>query len=488
MSGVTSPASAARQEIASFEGRLIGPEDADYDEARKVYNAMIDKRPALIARCAGPDDVAKTVAFARDHDLLVAVRGGGHNGAGLGTCDDGVVIDLSPLKEVEVDPEGRTVRAGGGCVWGEVDRATNEHGLATPSGIISTTGVGGLTLGGGLGHLTRKCGLTIDNLLEVDVVLADGRFVTASADKNEDLFWAVRGGGVTSASLPRSCSGYTVQYHHRRADALVAGAGAGGHALVPRLHRQRSGRPQRLLRFSDRAPRPAFPRSAAQQEDVRSGLVLHRTGREGRGGVRSRLGGREARAARRRRHAISRAAKRLRRALSAGSPVVLEGRLYHRALGRGHRATQEACGGSHVAVHRAPLPDRRGCAPPRKERDAVELSRGQLGNGHRRRRSQPGQQRDHNGVGAGVLGSFTPALGRWSIHQHDDGGGAGSCESILPRQLRTAGGCQARVRPDEPLPRQPKHQAVTKGATQRFPEGGNPSGGQPVSFLFLPRR
>src|SRR5215210_1089844 len=195
MSGVTSPASAARQEIASFEGRLIGPEDADYDEARKVYNAMIDKRPALIARCAGPDDVAKTVAFARDHDLIVAIRGGGHNGAGLGTCDDGVVIDLSLLRDVDVDPQARTVRVGGGCTWGEVDRATGEHGLATPSGIISTTGVGGLTLGGGLGHLARKYGLTIDNLLEAELVLANGERVMASADDNPDLYWAIRGGG-----------------------------------------------------------------------------------------------------------------------------------------------------------------------------------------------------------------------------------------------------------------------------------------------------
>jgi FAD/FMN-containing dehydrogenase len=195
MSNAASPASAARQEVASFEGSLIGPEDAGYDEARKVYNAMIDKRPALIARCAGPDDVAKTVSFARDHDLLLAVRGGGHNGAGLGTCDDGVVIDLSPLNDVEVDPQARTVRVGGGSTWGEVDRATNEHGLATPSGIISTTGVGGLTLGGGLGHLTRKCGLAIDNLLEAELVLASGERARASEDENPDLYWAIRGGG-----------------------------------------------------------------------------------------------------------------------------------------------------------------------------------------------------------------------------------------------------------------------------------------------------
>jgi FAD/FMN-containing dehydrogenase len=195
MSTGTTPASTAREELGRFGGALIGPEDAEYGEARNVFNAMIDRRPALIARCANADDVAAAVGFAREHDLLLAVRGGAHNGAGLGTCDDGVVIDLSLLRDVEVDPEARTVRVGGGCTWGEVDRATNEHGLATPSGIIATTGVGGLTLGGGLGHLTRKCGLAIDNLLEAEVVLAGGERVRASADENPDLFWAIRGGG-----------------------------------------------------------------------------------------------------------------------------------------------------------------------------------------------------------------------------------------------------------------------------------------------------
>jgi hypothetical protein len=195
VSTVTTPAQAAQRELSGFQGRLIGPGDADYDDARKVYNAMIDKQPALIARCAGPDDIASVVAFAREHDLLLAVRGGGHNGAGLGTCDGGVVIDLSLLKDVEVDPQARTVRVGGGCTWAEVDTATNKHGLATPSGIIGTTGVGGLTLGGGIGHLTRKCGLTIDNLLEADLVLASGERVRASADEHPDLYWAIRGGG-----------------------------------------------------------------------------------------------------------------------------------------------------------------------------------------------------------------------------------------------------------------------------------------------------
>ena len=195
MSTATTPSNAARQELTDFDGTLIGPEDAGYEEARKLFNAMIDKRPALIARCAGPDDVARAVTFARDHDLLLAVRGGAHNGAGLGSCDDGLVIDLSLLRDIQVDPQARTVRVGGGCTWGEVDAATNEHGLATPSGIISTTGVGGLTLGGGLGHLTRTFGLAIDNLLEAEVVLANGERVVASADENPDLFWAIRGGG-----------------------------------------------------------------------------------------------------------------------------------------------------------------------------------------------------------------------------------------------------------------------------------------------------
>jgi FAD/FMN-containing dehydrogenase len=180
---------------SDFEGDLIAPSDGRYDEARKVYNAMIDRRPGLIARCTDEADVARAVDFARREGVLVSIRGGGHNAGGLGVCDDGLVIDLSALRQVEVDPKQKTVRVQGGATWGEVDRATHEHGLAVPSGIISTTGVGGLTLGGGLGHLSRRFGLSIDNLLAADMVLADGSSVTASEDQNEDLFWAIRGGG-----------------------------------------------------------------------------------------------------------------------------------------------------------------------------------------------------------------------------------------------------------------------------------------------------
>jgi hypothetical protein len=195
MSTIESAAVAAHQELVGFNGRLVGPEDAGYDEARKVYNAMIDRRPAVIARVTSAAEVGEVLRFARNRDLPVAIRGGGHNGAGLGTVDDGVVIDLSPMNGIRVDPQSRWVRVGGGAVWGEVDRATGEHGLATPSGIISTTGVGGLTLGGGLGHLTRKFGLAIDNLIEAEVVLASGRRVWANAESHPDLFWALRGGG-----------------------------------------------------------------------------------------------------------------------------------------------------------------------------------------------------------------------------------------------------------------------------------------------------
>ena len=180
---------------ATLRGRIVQPEDPDYDPARRVYNAMIDRYPSVIVQCRDVADVMRCVDFAREQSLLLAVRGGGHNGGGLGTCDQGLVIDLRNLKGIRVDATARTVRVEGGCTWGEVDHATHAFGLAVPCGIISTTGVGGLTLGGGLGHLTRKYGLTIDSLLEADVVLADGSLVTASAESHPDLYWALRGGG-----------------------------------------------------------------------------------------------------------------------------------------------------------------------------------------------------------------------------------------------------------------------------------------------------
>src|SRR3954451_3461948 len=180
---------------AALRGTLTTPADPDYDERRALYNAMIDKRPALIARCTDAADVMAAVGHARREKLPLAIRGGGHNGGGLGSVDDGLVIDLSGMRGVIVDPGSRVARVLGGSLIGDVDHATHPFGLALPSGIISTTGVGGITLGGGLGHLTRGGGLTIDNLIAADVVLADGRLVRTSASEHPDLFWALRGGG-----------------------------------------------------------------------------------------------------------------------------------------------------------------------------------------------------------------------------------------------------------------------------------------------------
>jgi FAD/FMN-containing dehydrogenase len=180
---------------AHLSGQLLSPGDDGYEEARRVWNGMYDRRPALISRCARTADVVAAIGFAREQGLTVAVRGGAHSAQGYGTCDGGLVIDLSPMKQIEVDPQAQTVRAQAGLTWGEFDAATQEHGLAITGGRFSTTGVAGLTLGSGSGWLERKCGLTADNLLEAELVTADGRVLTVSADENAELFWGLRGGG-----------------------------------------------------------------------------------------------------------------------------------------------------------------------------------------------------------------------------------------------------------------------------------------------------
>ncbi len=178
-----------------FSGRLLHPGDDDYEAARRIWNGAVDRRPALIARCTGPEDVVSAVRFARSERLLVAVRGGGHNVAGTAVCDGGLMIDLSPMKRIEVDPTRRTARVQPGVLWGELDGVTQPFGLATPGGIVTHTGVAGLALGGGIGWLMRQHGLTCDNLLSADVVTADGRVLRASPTENADLFWGIRGGG-----------------------------------------------------------------------------------------------------------------------------------------------------------------------------------------------------------------------------------------------------------------------------------------------------
>jgi FAD/FMN-containing dehydrogenase len=260
---------------AAVRGAVTGRDDSDYDVARALYNAMIDKRPELIVRCVDVADVIAAVNFGRENGLDTAIRGGGHNGGGLGSVDDGIVIDLSPMNNVRVDPQARSVTAGGGALLGGVDHATNVFGLALPAGIISTTGVGGLTLGGGTGHLTRGHGLTIDLLRSTDVVLADGSLVRASEDENEDLFWAIRGGGgnfgvVTSFTFDlvpvSNIVGGPMWWPVEQTEEI----------LVPRVHRRAAGLARRILQLPQRPAGRAFPGGASPPEGLRRGLVLHR--------------------------------------------------------------------------------------------------------------------------------------------------------------------------------------------------------------------
>src|SRR5215472_5982304 len=195
MPSVPTVADSAAELASTFTGQLLKPADAGYDDARKVHNGLIDKRPALIARCRCVADIVDAVKLAREQQLEVAVRGGGHNVAGRSTIDAGVVIDLSLMTGIRVDPKARTVRAQGGLTWNLFNRETQLHGLAATGGVVSTTGIAGLTLGGGIGWLMGKHALALDNLLSADLVLADGNTMTASGEENSDLFWALRGGG-----------------------------------------------------------------------------------------------------------------------------------------------------------------------------------------------------------------------------------------------------------------------------------------------------
>jgi FAD/FMN-containing dehydrogenase len=260
---------------AQMRGDVLTQGDAGYDEARKVYNGSIDRYPAAVARCADAADVSAAITYTREQGLEIAIRGGGHSGAGYGTVEGGLLIDLSPQRWVRVDPDTRLVQVGGGCELGDIDHATHPYGLAVPFGTFSITGIGGLALGGGLGHLTRKHGLTIDNMVEADVVLADGSIVKASEEQNPELFWAMRGGGgnfgvVTAIHVP----GASGVHRACRPDVLAARADTGGHALLGGLPRGCTRRADGVLRVADDSGRAALPRAAPQREGVRDRLVL----------------------------------------------------------------------------------------------------------------------------------------------------------------------------------------------------------------------
>ena len=361
---MTDQAIAAYQQ--SLRGRLIQPSDVDYDTARSLYNGMIDKRPRLIARCVDVADVVASVNFARDQNLLLAIRGGGHNGPGLGSCDDGLVIDLSMMKSVRVDPTTKRVRVEAGCTSGDVDHATHAYGLAVPFGIVSTTGVAGLTLGGGTGYLTRKYGLTIDNLLEADVVLADGSVVIASESQHPDLFWAIRGGGgnfgVVTSFLFQAHPVKTVYAGPIFWDAVHA-------KEVMRTYRDfLPSAPEELGIFVGLKTVPSMDPFPKEGWGKRACAIIGSyngsagDGQRAAGATTERcaasdlqLDGRDA---------LSSDERAVRSVLSERVAVVLEGRLREVALGRGDRPAYCASGdGADRVVSYAPVSNRRRRAP-----------------------------------------------------------------------------------------------------------------------------
>ena len=472
MTATTSLLEIARRDLADLNDDIVGPGDPDYDTARAVHNGMIDRHPALIVRCSNADDVARCIAFARAHGAPIAVRGGGHNGGGLGVVDNGLVIDLAGMAEVAVDPSSDSVRVGGGCTWGEVDRATAAYGRATPSGIISTTGVGGLTLGGGLGHLTRRFGLTIDSLIGADVVLADGSRVHASANEHPELFWALRGGGgnfgvVTSfefrthpvgavvmagptfwpieqtpevmrfyreflPAAPRAVNGFfaamTVppvdlfpeELHLRKVCAVmwcVVGSEEEATQLLAPVHDV--GTP--LLHGVGPVPHPAL-------QSLFDGLYT----------------------------------KGLQCYWRADFVNELSDELIERHLEWGQKLPS-----MHSTMHLYPID---GAAHDiSSSRHRLQLPRRAMGRGHLWRRSGPSQRHRDPRLVRRLLGRDPPLLSRGRVRQLHDGRGPGTRPRHLPCQLRPPRARQGAIRPRKHLPREPEHPPCDQRVSDRGP-------------------
>ena len=449
---------------AAVRGDLITPADPGYDEARAVYNAMIDKHPAAIARCRDTADVIACVRFAREHGVEIAVRGGGHNAGGLGVADDALVIDLSQMRSTTVDPENHTVRADPGCTWGDVDHATVAFGMATPSGFIASTGVAGLTLGGGIGYLSRRFGLTVDNLLSADVVLADGTFVTASESSHSDLFWALRGGGGNFGIV----TSFTFRCH----DIGEHGTVIGGpvlydfadtaevmrwyRELLPSLPEELSG----WIGLITIPPAPPFPEELWGRKSC--AIVWCYTGPH------------------------DQADEVLEPVKAYGSPLVVGlqpmpftvlqsafDALYPAGLQwywkadffneisdaaiDVHLKYGEQLPTGHSTMHMYPIDGAASRVP--EDATAFAYRDGGWAGVIVGVDPDPGQRRPHHAMGPGLLPGAAPDLGRWRLRQLPDGRGPGPDQGLVPRQLRPAGPGQGPLRPGQHLPHQPEHPA-----------------------------
>ena len=429
----------------TVRGRVITRSDSDYDEARAVYNAMHDRKPRAVIQCVDSADVMAAVAAGRDAGLDVAIRGGGHSVPGFGTVEDGLVIDLSKMKNVRVDPIKKVARVGGGATWGDVDHATYPFGLAAPGGIISTTGVGGLTLGGGIGYLTRGVGLSIDNLLSADVVLADGRQVTASDYQNEDLFWALRGGGGNFGVV----TSFEFQLHE--VGDIVGGPmfyEFDDAAAVLQCYREFIAKaPEQLGCFFGWQIAPALPFIPEDRVgDLFCVLVTCWNGphEEAEQVLRPLRDVAEVKAEQVKVMPFPALNSAFDESRPEGHAALLESGLHHRAHRRGdrcsHRAWQEDA--ERELEHASPSDQRRG-PTGRRRRDRLRTPGQELRPGDRRDLARPRRQRGQHQVGEGLLRSHSSPLGqRGGYINFMSGDDDHRVAEKLWRQLRAARGSE----------------------------------------------
>ena len=462
MAATASLTEIAQRDFADLRERIAGPGDPSYDQARSVHNGMIDRYPQTIVRCQDAGDVLATVAYARENGLDLAVRGGSHSVPGFGTTDGGVVADLSGMRGVRVDPVAGTARAEGGCTWGDFNHATYPFGLATTGGIVSSTGIGGLTLGGGIGYLTRRYGLSIDNLLSADVVTADGRQLVASEQEHSDLFWALRGGGGNFGAVT------SFEYRLHPVRDVFAGI-----FFFPIEHTRDvfeafdtyiADAPDDLggfPAFQIAPPLPFIPETGARQDIRGFDTVLDRPAGAGRAGIRPdprrRTGcGRDGW-----HDALPGAQLPVRRTTATGAAALLEDDVQCRpARGRRPGPSGVRSTGAEPDVHSAHVPGQRRGQPGSQRCDRVRQPGRQVRDGHRRHVAEPIDNEHNIRWVRDYYRALEPYAAPGGYVNFMAGDDQGRVADSYARALREAGAGQEAVRPVQRLPSQPEHHAL----------------------------